>query len=1029
MIRLAPVLWLACGVLGANAAVAQTDGSHALACGQSLDLPVGDLPLRIEAAAGGHWFEHFELIEQGIDVVLSVQRGSAPARTLDGFPSKLTREHWVGFGPRPSRIDLRPKYRGQAPGRVQLKRRCGLSALPLPEWWTQALQGAAQQALADLEYDRADAFHTALRQWQNALAWLRYTVPADRAGQAWRAQAQAYAVQMAGRPEQAPALLQTAVEAWQAAGRVREAAVAAFSLAVAHSGQPASARSAAELAARLAATAGDRYWELMARQQLCLLQRQGGDEEGGQRCYQAMLEGYAAIGERYAPALAAHNLAVALRSNGEWSKAFALAERALELVDPTSRNHVRVLSLLGRLAQDHGQISRAIALLADAAEAGVRHRHFEDQVSADLDLTRLYLSLGDTSRAERLLRLVDSTTVVSWRLAARQALLHGQLALLRGDLQAAGLLHAAADRYAEKQRVEHAQATRMLAAQAQLRAGDANAARRTLDALDPARLPARQRERLALLRLELALATDPADAAALAQALHEPIPGEVFTALRRDLLLASALLNLPEPEAEAQAWAAAALQRWIDRLALAIAESRSPAVQVALRRQAEPFLAALAQWRLQAAGHSDAVRVAELWLAAERLRARPQRDAGERIDPELVDGSARWLAQQVLSDEPESLAGSAAREEEALLRALDRRAATPLPSAAAGVADLLQAFGQLPAGTAVLELLPGERHSWLLVARSAGVAAWPLPAAADLQGAVLDAHAWASGAAGSCSRCAELSAWLRPALQGSTELVVVGSGLLSRLPFAALPLPHAEATTMTSPVVVSHASQLWRRAPLRPAATTAPVLTMFAATTGGRRGEGETRLPALPGARAEVEALAELLGADRVRILFDAQATPEALRSALAEPGADLLLAAHGVADARRWYRAGLMLEDPTGLAPVTLPQILEWPVHARRVFFSACSTVPELAEASDQVLSLGAALLASGAAEIIGSQWEVSDRAAMLLTQAFHARPELDSAHALRHAQSQLLQTRAFRAPRYWAGFRVLRSGILDPR
>lgn len=1032
MTRLAAMLWLACGVLGPGTGAAGTavDAAHALNCGQSLDLPLGDSALHLHAAAGAHWFEHFELVEQGIDVVLSVQRGSAAARTLDGFPSKLTREHWLGFAPRESRIEIRPKYRGQAPGRVLIQRRCGLPALRLSDWWTQAVQAAAQQALADLEYDRAETFAAAWSAWQRTLTWLHYTVPSDHAGRAWRAQAQAYAAQMAGHPEQAPALLQTAVDAWQAAGRTREAAVAAFSLAVATSGRSGIARPAAELAARLAASAGDRYWELMARQQLCLLQRQDGDEAGGQRCYQAMLSAYAAIGERYAPALAAHNLAVALRSNGEWSKAFALAERALKLVDPRSRNYVRVLSLLGRLALDHGQISRAIALLADAAEAGARHRHFEDQVSADLDLTRLYLSLGDTGRAERLLRLVDTAGVVSWRLAARQALLQGQLALLRRDPQAARLLHAAADRYAEKQRVEHAQATRILAAQAELRAGDASAAGRTLEALDPGRLPTRQRERLALLRLELAMATDQVDAAALTQALQEPAPGEVFTAMRRDLLLAAALLAHSAADPATQALAAATLERWIDRLAQAIAQSQSPAVQVALRRQAEPFLAVLAQWRLHGAGGSDAARVASLWLLAERLRARPQRDAGERIDPELVDGSARWLAQQVLHDEAESAAGTAARDEEALLRALDRRTTTPLRSADVAVTDLLTSFRQLPAGTTVLELLPGEQHSWMLVARQDGVAAWPLPAAADLQSAIAAAHDWASGAAGSCSQCADLLAWLQPALAGSDELVVVGSGVLSRLPFAALPLTTADAEPQMGLLAISHASQLWRAAPgTASASSAAPVLTLLAATTGGRRDAGETRLPALPGARAEVEALADQLGADRVRVLLDAQASPEALRTALAEPGADLLLAAHGVADPRRWYRAGLMLEDKGGLAPVTLPQILEWPVRARRVYFSACSTVPELAEASDQVLSLGAALLASGAAEIVGSQWEVSDRAAMLLTQAFHARPELDSARALRHAQSQLLATRAFRAPRYWAGFRVLRSGILERR
>lgn len=1009
---------LLCG-LSATAAPAE----HLLRCGQTLTVAVADAPVRVIAPAdSGVGLERVKVIELGIDVVLSVQTG-AWRQTLDGFPSKLTEERWVAVAPGDTTIAVRPRFRRQSPGQVRFRRDCGVTVQPLTEWWLDAMQGRASQALADLEYDRAGTPEPALQAWSRAAAWLRASGPLAPERRAWLHQAEAYARLMAGDREAAFAELEAAQQSWTVAGRWREAAVAAYSLATtAHQlARREDSFAAASRAQQLAERAGDTYWATMARQHLCVLQRQDGDAKGAQDCYAQVLKRFLALRDFQAAALVAHGQAVVQRMAGNLPLARELAEQARAWSDPTSRNHVRALALLGRLALDQARIAPAVAALSDAAEIAAAHGFLEDQANADLDLVRVYLQLGNLARARHILTLVPPRPQLSWRTLARLDLLDTQLDLADSTTEVAARLHALADRYAERKRSDHAQSTRLLAAAAELDSGASDAAATTLARFDGQPLSQRQQESRALLQLELDAVRAGPTSAWLAVVAAQPTPRDPAIARKRDLRLAQWSLKAGTPTDRERALALAG--QWLDRLAHAIGASGSPAVQVALRRQAEPFLAVLARQQLEGpAGVTDAA-ILTVWTAVEQLRSAsaPERVDAAGMDPKVLEPASRWIAKQLLGDDGDTDAPQL-KDEEDLLRALDSRQRSAAIEVEAQVLE--RSLQRVPQGVRIIEWIAGDTQSWLLVADGAGLHIRALPGGAALQVLIDEAYAWASGRRATCSGCSQLSQLLGLS-HVPEQLVVVGSGPLARLPWAALPVDRG-GSPLLERTAVSLARRLGSGQPLAPDSASAHALIVLAATRGGRWQDGAAALPGLPGARAEAYALGAQLGA-RLTLKLDSEATPTALRQALATPAADVLLAAHGFSDPRRWFRAGLLLDSPTGAVPLTLPQLLDWPVRARRVVLSACSTVPELATAEEAVQSLGATLLASGAREVVGSQWEISDRAAVALTRAFHERSDQAAAAALRHAQSQLRLTRAFRAPRYWAGLRVLRSTALE--
>lgn len=173
--------------------------------------------------------------------------------------------------------------------------------------------------------------------------------------------------------------------------------------------------------------------------------------------------------------------------------------------------------------------------------------------------------------------------------------------------------------------------------------------------------------------------------------------------------------------------------------------------------------------------------------------------------------------------------------------------------------------------------------------------------------------------------------------------------------------------------------------------------------------------PPLPYARAELDAVARHFV--RVRRLVGGDASRVELLRALPE-ASHVLLACHGAFEASAPLASHL---DLAGGDRLEVDELLRSRLFdgVRLVVASACqSAVPSAATLPDEYLGLASALLAAGAASVLGSLWPVYDLTTALIIDAFmrfhrEGDPDLDlppqpPAHALVHAQRWLRDVRA---------------------
>ena len=198
-------------------------------------------------------------------------------------------------------------------------------------------------------------------------------------------------------------------------------------------------------------------------------------------------------------------------------------------------------------------------------------------------------------------------------------------------------------------------------------------------------------------------------------------------------------------------------------------------------------------------------------------------------------------------------------------------------------------------------------------------------------------------------------------------------------------------------------------------------------------------LSSLPGTRAEVRHLAELLGAREDDVHLGADATKSAILDADLSGARVLAFATHGllagqIADAAE---PGLVFTHPApgaGMSEsyLTASEAATLRINADWVLLSACNTAgPDGRPDSEGLSGLARAFLFAGARSVLVSYWPVRDDAAMLLTTealSWHeSNPEASRASALRHAMITLLDradTPDFAHPSAWAPFVLLGDG-----
>lgn len=190
---------------------------------------------------------------------------------------------------------------------------------------------------------------------------------------------------------------------------------------------------------------------------------------------------------------------------------------------------------------------------------------------------------------------------------------------------------------------------------------------------------------------------------------------------------------------------------------------------------------------------------------------------------------------------------------------------------------------------------------------------------------------------------------------------------------------------------------------------------------------GAAGFPRLPFSRAEADAIARLAPAGTVRESLDFQAS----RPAALDPGlagyAYIHFATHGLLDAARPERSGLVLSlvDERGRPQngiLRLADIYGLRLPARLVALSACQTALGRDVRGEGLLSLTRGFMYAGAERVLASVWKVDDEATARLMEEFYRRvlgpSALPPAQALQDAQRAIRRQKRWSAPYFWAGF-----------
>ena len=257
-----------------------------------------------------------------------------------------------------------------------------------------------------------------------------------------------------------------------------------------------------------------------------------------------------------------------------------------------------------------------------------------------------------------------------------------------------------------------------------------------------------------------------------------------------------------------------------------------------------------------------------------------------------------------------------------------------------------------------------------------------------------------------------LPASFRAALADVTSLIVVPTGPLGRLPWAALELDG-------QPLVATHTLAV---APDLATATQQP--KPWVAPTSNAMVVGDPKLdtadypdwvlPPLPGAREEARTVAQSLG---VEPLLGLAATRSAVVSAAGD--ADLLyLATHGVADSTAPLQGSFVALHN---GPWRATDVLGTPLRAQLVVLSACQTGLGQ-DVSGGTIGLARAFSLAGVPRVVMSLWSVDDAGTQQLMEDLvrhldHAPPAV----ALQRAANDLRQAGA--PASVWAAFSMLGS------
>ena len=249
-----------------------------------------------------------------------------------------------------------------------------------------------------------------------------------------------------------------------------------------------------------------------------------------------------------------------------------------------------------------------------------------------------------------------------------------------------------------------------------------------------------------------------------------------------------------------------------------------------------------------------------------------------------------------------------------------------------------------------------------------------------------------------------------PSSHGSL-LTIEPHGPLLLLPFAALMDPHGRYLIERYGLNYTPSLSLFQYVDQQDEnnAGRAPHFLFVADPTDLALGPNGERLPALPGAREEVAAVARMLPAREVTVLIGRQAQEQRVDGDLSGDTV-IHFATHAILENQSPSESYLALGEDGARVPdagrLTAAEVYSLRLHANLVFLSACRT--GMGKVSgDGIVGLTRAFFYAGASSVVASLWDVSDETTVRLVPDFYRfwLKDHNKAEALREAQLHLMR------------------------
>jgi CHAT domain-containing protein len=286
---------------------------------------------------------------------------------------------------------------------------------------------------------------------------------------------------------------------------------------------------------------------------------------------------------------------------------------------------------------------------------------------------------------------------------------------------------------------------------------------------------------------------------------------------------------------------------------------------------------------------------------------------------------------------------------------------------------------------------------------------------------------------------------IRPAeevLKGKQRILVATDGALSYLPFESLltknedskaihfeSLPYLvrdyeiyyvpSATVLASVIKNNHGKN---DQPKQLLALADPWLKNGSGEIASVRGWGH--LGPLPNARTEVQNIANLYPKDQVTVFEGKQASEKNFKQSDLQEYKRIHFASHGLIDEDKPEFSALVLSgDEKGSEDgyLTMREVFDLKLNADLVVLSACKTGLGKEVRGEGVTGISRAFLCAGTPSVLVSLWDVYDRSTADFMASFYKNMETENMNksaALRKARLQMIASKQFSHPYYWAPF-----------